>query len=190
MAPPSREIPNMRLFALALCVAGVGCADPFDVEVRIVTDYHNSEVDFVRVELGGVPFETNHQVREADIAPSDDLIAGKRLTFDHIDSGDYYVTTTLFRGDMPIVQRRTIVALEEPRTLTLTIGRSCETIECGPARTCVSGICVSEGCSELVPELCPAGCSLHAECPADGCLLGRCIEGSCMLIAGDPTMCP
>lgn len=180
----------MRIVSLALALTGIGCADPFDVEFRVVTDYRNNEVDLLRIELGTVPFEVNHQVREAEIAPGDDLIAGKTLRFEHIDSGDYFVTTTLLRDDMPIVERRTIVELDEPRTLKVTIGRSCETIECGAAQTCVSGICVSEGCSELVPELCPAGCSLDSECPADGCLLGRCIEGSCMLIAGDPTMCP
>jgi hypothetical protein len=179
----------MRL-ALASMVLASGCADPFDVAVRVVTDYRASEVDLIQVELGEVPFEVDRRVVEVDVEPGDDLLAGKTLVVEQVAGGDYYVTATLLRAGEPLVERRTVVELDEARTLRLSIGRSCETVECGAAQTCVSGTCVSEGCSELAPELCPAACAADSECPADGCLLGRCVEGACMLVAGDPIMCP
>lgn len=92
-------------------------------------------------------------------------------------------------GDL-VVERVMLVELDSAaQAVTFVLARACREARCGDGETCVAGRCVSQSCSELRPDLCPAPeCAQSADCapPFAACGAPLCADGVCLEVAAEP----
>lgn len=174
-------------------VVGVGCAQPdAGLVVDLRTDLVPSiEFSAIRTTLTGPVGERGNAT---PVFASDDFVAGERIAeLTGLPDGDYDLSTELLDpARRVVVSRTTHVSLHGTLALTVVVSRDCRGVTCPSASgdptltTCLGGACVDPRCSAEDRTFCPSGCTADTECTADSaCALARCVEGTCLQIAGD-----
>ena len=184
---------------IALGIALASCTpDGHELLVDLRTDLRPAyDFTLVRVTVNEAPdpsFVGDRRTQAAAIG--DDYVTGQRVAeVRGVPVGAYFLTLELLDASAAIVAtRRVRVELARSRTVTVVITSDCFAVSCpgagddSAATECVSGRCVSPGCSAENPELCGGpGCATDSECPASAidCVASRCVDGECFVSADD-----
>jgi hypothetical protein len=182
-----------------LGIVFVSCAaDGHALVVDLRTDLRPAyDFNLVRVTVNEAPdpsFVSERRTQAAAIG--DDYMSGQRVAeLRGVPVGAYLLTLELLDGGAAVVAtRRVRVELERSRTVTVVITSDCFAVSCpgvdddAAATECVSGRCVSPGCSAENPELCGGPrCATDTECGAStvACVASRCVGGECFVTPDD-----
>lgn len=178
--------------SLFACACGGSSALEIDVRTDLVPIDEMATVwlRVTHVDGSGEPVERTYTVAEAD-----DFIGGVRVaSLSDIGHGDVRIDVEVRDAlGQVVLERPTLVTLENDRAVTILLTRDCRGVTCGDAGAplaCLSGTCTDPRCTPETPELCSsAECTADADCVfAAECSVGVCSNGVC-LARPDDALC-
>jgi hypothetical protein len=186
---------------LVLLVVGLlGCsAETVELQVDLRTDYAPG-VEFDRVQTSvddGEPFEA---VALDERGAASEYLRGIRVAeIDGLSPGRHELRVALARSEdgTVVAARELVVRLDASTTVTVTLARSCEAVECpGPGDDPSATVCVAGRCQPPECDGGPCGeldCTVDTDCDGSGlaeCASPRCEDGVCLTFRDDSACGP
>jgi len=171
----------------------LGCStETVELQVDLRTDYvPGVEFDSIRTTIDdGEPFDA--MALDTPRAAAEYLRGIRVAEIDGLSTGRHDLRVALVQSedDEEVAARELVVRLDASTTVTVTLARSCEAVECpGPGDDASATVCVAGRCQ---PPECDGGacgeCTIDADC--DGgtlpdCASPRCEAGVCLAFYDD-----
>lgn len=177
-----------------LCLALVSCsggspATEANLRIDLRTDLlPGTEFDGVSAFIG---FGDGTESISHVVLSRSDYVRGVRLGDLDVVRGEVSLRVVVYADGEPIIERPVTVNVQTSSVVTVVITRDCRGVMCpAPAGNslavaCLGGRCEDPRCTPATPEFClNEGCGSDAECD-DGCLIGSCVSGACIVSPDD-----